>query len=126
MGFAFCGHCHSHVKTGRGTFSHCFRKGRIEGTITVGYYKAEQSEGWRFSYQWQERLFSYLKEGWTFGEAFEEATAEYPEIAEMVRMVGDPNLTLEEAKQRREKEEEETKGCCIARMISKMQTSWLS
>ena len=116
MGFAFCGHCHSHVKTGSGTFSHCFRKGMTDGTITIGYHKAEQSEGWRFSLQWQESLFSYLKDGMTFGEAFDEATADYPEIAEMVRFVGDTNLTLEQAKQRREKEEEKKK-CWLLELL---------
>jgi hypothetical protein len=114
MGFAFCGHCWSHVKTGSGTFSYCFRKGKTDGTVTIGYYKADESEGWRFSLQWQEQLFSYLKDGLTFGEAFEEATADYPEIAEMVRFVGDTSLTLEGAKQKREKEVVEKKGCLLS------------
>lgn len=112
MGFAFCGHCWSHVKTGPATFSWTFRKGQVENTVTVGYYKAEQHlDGWRVSLLWQERFFSYLRQGMTFKESFDEAIADYPQIKDMVRMAGDGNLTLEAAKQLREAEIEQGRGC---------------
>ena len=104
MGFAFLGHCHGMVETGLGSFSHIFRKGKKSGTVTIGYYKAEQSEGWRYSLRWQERMLSYLRQGMTFGDAFDEAVADYPEVEEMVRLVGDRELTLDAAKTVRERE----------------------
>ena len=107
MGFAFLGHCHGMVETGQGSFSHIFRKGRKSGTVTIGYYKAEQSEGWRFSLDWQEHLFLYLRQGMSFGDAFGEAVADYPEVEEMVQLVGDRELTLDAAKIVREKEDEQ-------------------
>ena len=123
MGFAFLGHCHGMVETGEGSFSHIFRKGRESGSVTIGYYKAEQSEGWRFSLQWQQRLFSYLGQALSFGDAFDEAVADYPEIEEMVRLVGDRELTLEAAKVVREKEEEqkeETPGCRMIAFLTRI------
>lgn len=116
MGFAFLGNCWSHVKTGKGTTSYAMRKGR-EDVTTIGYYKAEQSAGWLYSLEWQEKLFSYLKDGMTFGDAFDEATADYPEIADMVRIAGNKKLTLEEAKKVREKEEEIKQGCFLRRLL---------
>jgi len=103
LGFAFLGNCWSHVKTGEGTTSYACRKG-FNDVTTIGYYKAEESEGWRYSLKWQQKLFSYLKLGLNFGDAFDEAVADYPEIGEMVRIAGNRNLTLEAAMMLREKE----------------------
>jgi len=97
IGFAFLGHCHAMVDSGPGSFSHVFRKGELRETVTIGYHKAEESEGWRFSLPWQKHLFSYLKQGMTFGDAFEEANADYPEVEEFVRLVGDRELTVSQA-----------------------------
>lgn len=120
MGFAFLGHCHGMVNTGPGSFSHIFRKGKNSGTVTIGYYKAEQSEeGWPLSLRWQERLFSYLGQGMTFGDAFDEAVADYPEVEEMVRLAGDRELTLDAAKIIQEREKETTfLDCLIAFLMS--------
>jgi len=115
-GFGFLGHCHAMVKIGPGSFSHVFRKGKDTGTVTVGYYKAEQSEGWWYSLHWQERFFLYLRQGMTFGEAFDEAGSDYPEVEEMVRILGDHELDLDAAKTIRE-EREERKWHCLRQLI---------
>jgi len=115
FGFAFLGQCRAMVKIGSGSFSYTFRKGKSEKTVTIGYYKADECpDGWRYSFQWQDRMFSYLKQGLNFKEAYDEAIADYPSVGPMVRFVGDESLTLSESTTIMEKEEEERKGCLIA------------
>jgi len=116
IGFAFLANCWSHVKTGKGSISYAVRKGYLENTVTVGYYKAEEHpEGWRVSLSWQNRFFEYLKQDFNFGEAFDEAVADYPEIKPMIRMAGNRTLSLAQAKIVREFEPEAGQvGCLLA------------
>jgi len=113
MGFAFLGHCRAMVKTGWGTFSQAFSKGYSKEVVIIGYYYADKSAGWKNSLKWQERLFFYIREGMKLGEAFSEACADYPEVKEMVKFVGDKDLTLEGIHVR-EKEITKGKGCLVA------------
>ena len=94
MWFAFLGHCWGMVSTGSGTLSYAFRKGQLKDTVTIGYYKAEESSGWKYSLYWQKKLFSKVNTGVTWKEAYDYAVTCYPECKSMVRFVGDENMKI--------------------------------
>jgi len=98
MTLAFIGHCGGMCSTGGTTFSNALRKGSMEGTGTFGYCDMATdkcNDAWRKSLIWQERLFEYLKQGMTFGDAFEESIADYPECEGCMRFCGDESAKVE-------------------------------
>lgn len=96
MWFAFLGHCGAMSQTGSSTFSHAFRKGSLENTVTIGYHGMGSCIGWPDSLVWQDKLFSLVDGGSTFKDAFDRATATYPRIESGVRFVGDENIGKKE------------------------------
>lgn len=53
-----------------------------------------KSEGWQYSLEWQDYMFSKMDEGYTMKEAFDLACSYYPKISNAVKFVGDKNLTV--------------------------------
>jgi hypothetical protein len=81
MPFAFIASCEGLCQTGSGTFSGSFRKDSFENTATVGYCGMSEtwcSDCWGWSLDWQNSLFSYMNQGWTVKDAFDQANADYP------------------------------------------------
>ncbi len=93
MRFAFIGNCKGMNYVGPDSFSYEFRKGEMEKTVTIGYCNMTQSP-WKYSYNWQDYMFKLMDEQKTIYDAFIEACAEYPGIADNVVFVGDENLTV--------------------------------
>lgn len=91
--FAFIGSCGGMDHTGPDSFSDSFRKGEMKNTVTVGYTNMTQ-DPWKYSYQWQEFMFGQMDEGETIYDSFIAACAEYPGFADVVKFVGDENLTV--------------------------------
>ena len=94
MGFAFLGHCNAMNSIGSGTFSYEFRKGQMEGTVTVGYTNMDGDDGWPYADEWQDYMFQKMNEGLTVKESFDQACGQYPLIDDAVAFVGDENLTI--------------------------------
>jgi hypothetical protein len=94
MKFAFIGSCEGLREIDRGTLSYEFRKGEMNGTVTVGYVGMASCPGWSVSVDWQNKMFLEMDSGFTIKEAFDLASAEYPSIANCVRFVGDENLVV--------------------------------
>jgi len=94
MVFAFVGHCEGMTATGPGTFSHAFRNGSAEYTVTVGYTGMAGNPGWQYALAWQDHMFQKMDEGHTMRDSFDLASAQYPLIADAVVFVGDPNLRV--------------------------------
>lgn len=94
MKFAFIGSCEGLREIDSGTLSYEFRKGEMNGTVTVGYLGMSSCPGWSVSLYWQNYMFLKMDSGLTIKEAFDLASAEYPTIASCVRFVGDENLVV--------------------------------
>ena len=95
--FVFFGHCDGMCQTGDNTLSYEYRKGSSSQTTTVGY--CGMSHGscatcWSSSLDWQNRMFSYIENGYTVYQAFTQATADYPHCSSCVRFAGDDNYCL--------------------------------
>ena len=97
MPFAFIGSCSGLCETGDHTFSHEFRKGLVENTVTVGYcFGGVCDSCWYWSIEWQTALFDYISQGWTVKAAFDQANADYPVCGadSCMRFFGDETFTL--------------------------------
>ncbi|GAI17879.1 unnamed protein product, partial [marine sediment metagenome] len=94
MVFAFVGHCQGMYHVGDRSFSGAYRKGSMEDTVSVGYIGMGNCKGWPDAIPWQHKMFSFIKQGQTFKNAFDMATALYPRIESGVRFVGDEKLKL--------------------------------
>ena len=84
--------------TGNNTFSYEFRKGLNLHTVTVGYCDMAEDycgDCWSYSVGWQDALFSYMNQGWTVKDAFDQAQADYPWCAgsnNCMRFAGDEDF----------------------------------
>jgi len=90
--------CSAMEDTGPGTLSYEFRKGQMDGTVTIGYYDMGSCGCWPWcSMPWQDFMFEKMDDytNYTMKEAFDLANAEYPCIANYVRFVGDETLRVE-------------------------------
>ena len=94
MIFSFIGSCEGMTYTDEGTFSYEFRKGTIDDTVTVGYSGMGTCPGWSVSLPWQNFMFYVMDSNFTIYEAFNQACAQYPTIADCVVFVGDPTLKI--------------------------------
>ncbi|MFC1890091.1 putative metal-binding motif-containing protein [Thermodesulfobacteriota bacterium] len=97
MPFSFIGSCSGMCSTGNNTLSYELRKGSSQGTTTVGYCGMAEPECdtcWSWSLTWQETLFSYMYQGYTVKEAFDEANANVPVCANnnCMRFAGDEDM----------------------------------
>lgn len=95
--FVFLGHCNGICSKGDGTFSYEYRKGSNSGTTIVGYCGmggSGCSACWSLSLDWQNRIFSYINQGYTVHYAFTQATADYPACQNCVGFAGDTNYIL--------------------------------
>ena len=94
MPFAFIGSCGGMCSTGDGTFAWEFRKGSNENATVVGYCgmgDPQCATCWAYSIAWQHALFSYMHDGWSVKDAFDQANANYPVCAnnDCMRFAGD-------------------------------------
>ena len=90
--------CSAMEGTGPGSLSYEFRKGEMEGTVTIGYYKMGECGAWPWeSKSWQNAMFEAMDDytNYTMKEAFDLACAFYPNISGHVRFVGDEALRIE-------------------------------
>jgi len=90
--------CSAMEGTGPGTLSYEFRKGEMDGTVTIGYYDMGSCGCWPWnSIPWQDFMFEKMDDytNYTMKEAFDLACAEEPCIAPYVRFVGDETLRVE-------------------------------
>ena len=90
--------CSAMEDTGDGTLSYEFRKGQMDGTVTIGYYNMGECGAWPWhSIPWQNAMFANMTDytNYTMKEAFDLACAEEPGIAPYVRFVGDETLRIE-------------------------------
>jgi hypothetical protein len=102
MPFAFIGSCGGMCSTGNNTLSYEFRKGSTEETTTVGYCGMAGANCstycWYAGYTipWQTTLFSYMNDGNTVKEAFDEANADYPGCSNYncMRFAGDEDFAV--------------------------------
>jgi len=99
MPFTFIGSCGGMCEVGPGSFSDAFRKGSMIGTVTIGYCGMGSSpcgdECWYDDAKnWQDKLFNYLNDGQTVGDAFTNALTDYPSCVDCVRLWGDESLIL--------------------------------
>jgi hypothetical protein len=95
--FVFLGHCGGMCQTGDNTLSYEYRKGSNSQTTTTGYCGMGGSPCatcWSSSLDWQNRMFSYIENGYTVYQAFTQATADYPQCSDCVRFAGDTNYAL--------------------------------
>ena len=86
--------CSAMTFTGQGSLSYEFRKGEMNDTVTIGYYHMELCPNWVQSLDWQNYMFEKIDKGHTVKKAFDRACAQYPQIADYVKFVGDPNLKI--------------------------------
>jgi hypothetical protein len=102
MPFAFIGSCGGMCSTGDNTLSYEFRKGSTEETTTVGYC---EMDGWDcstycwyagYTIYWQTALFTYMNDGDTVKEAFDQANADYPGCSnfDCMRFDGDEDFAV--------------------------------
>ncbi len=99
MPFTFLGSCDGMCSTGDETFSHEFRKGSTDETVTVGYCGMSEewcADCWIQSIDWQTALFTYMSQGWTVRSAFDQANADYPDCGGpgCMRFAGDEGLAV--------------------------------
>ena len=80
--------------TGPGSLSYEFRKGTMNDTVTIGYHNMENCSSWIKSLDWQDYMFQSIDKGFTVKKAYDRACAEYPQIADYVRFIGDSNLKI--------------------------------
>ncbi|MBN1123740.1 MAG: hypothetical protein JXA82_01945 [Sedimentisphaerales bacterium] len=101
--FAFIGSCGGMCSTGNGTLSHAFRKGILEGAVTVGYCGMADEPcvtdcwyGNPDTRDWQNTMFEYMSQGYTIKEAFDLANLACPACAvgNCMRFVGDESLAV--------------------------------
>jgi hypothetical protein len=86
--------CSAMVYTGPGSLSYEFRKGTMNDTVTIGYHGMENCPNWIQSLDWQDHMFERINKGYTIKKAFDRACSEYPQIADYVRFIGDPDLRI--------------------------------
>jgi len=86
--------CSAMTFTGPGSLSYEFRKGTINDTVTIGYHHMENCPNWIKSLDWQDYMFERIDKGFTVKKAYDRACAEYPQIADYVRFIGDHNLKI--------------------------------
>jgi len=97
MKFAFIGSCGGMTKTGDDSFSFEFRKGKMKGTVTIGYTHMPDYPGsFGDTLPWQETMFSCMDEGETIKESFDEACSYNPALRDHVVFVGDENLKVKD------------------------------
>ena len=97
MKFAFIGSCGGMTNTGDGSFSFEFRKGTMEGTVTIGYTHMPDYPGsFGDTLPWQKTMFSYMNKGWTIKKSFDEACSYTPVLSDYVVFVGDENLKVKD------------------------------
>jgi hypothetical protein len=99
MPFAFIGSCGGLCWKIDGTFAYEFRKGEPESSAVVGYCGMADPECdicWSQSIAWQTALFSYMNQGWTVKDAFEQAKADYPQCGDnrCMRFGGDQDFAV--------------------------------
>lgn len=99
MPFAFIASCDGMCELGDDRFSYEFRKGSFENTVTVGYCGMSTpacSDCWGWSWDWQNALFSYMNQGWTVKDAFDQANADYPTCwtNSCMRFAGDEDFAV--------------------------------
>jgi hypothetical protein len=99
MPFAFIGSCDGMCSTGPLSFAYEFRKGLGENTTVVGYCGMSTGpcdQCWTRSLNWQTALFTYMNQGWTVKDAFDQANASVPTCANnnCMRFVGDEDFAV--------------------------------
>jgi hypothetical protein len=99
MPFAFIGSCGGLCETGDDTFAYEFRKGEAESTAVVGYCDMAEtwcSTCWSLSISWQNKLFTYMNQGYTVKDALDMANADYPACGTngCMRFAGDEDWTV--------------------------------
>jgi hypothetical protein len=97
--FVFMGSCDGLCDVGPGSFAYEFRKGSDVNTAAIGYCGMGSSacgDCWNYSLNWQDKLFSYINQGYTVKSAFDKANTDYPTCAvnNCMRFTGDPNFTI--------------------------------
>ena len=90
--------CEAMNNTGPKSLSYEFRKGNVNGTVTVGYVGMGHCHYWYKSLDWQDHLFRLVDKGYTIKVAFDLACAYYPKLADFVRFVGDKKLKITDDK----------------------------
>ena len=86
--------CSSMTYTGPGSLSYEFRKGTMNDIVSIGYHNMENCPDWIQSLDWQDYMFQRIDKGFTVKMAYDSACAKYPQIADYVRFIGDPNLKI--------------------------------
>jgi hypothetical protein len=86
--------CSAMTYTGPGSLSYEFRKGSLNDTVTIGYHDMESCPNWIKSLDWQDYMFERIDKGYTIKKAYDRACAAYPQIADYVTFIGDPNLKI--------------------------------
>jgi hypothetical protein len=90
--------CEAMNQTGNGTLSYEFRKGEINGTVTIGFIGMGHCPDWVDSLYWQDYMFESIDKGYTIRKSFDRACAQYPQLIEYVRFIGDPYLKINDGK----------------------------
>lgn len=98
--FTFIASCDGMCNITENYLSYEFRKGLKKGAVTVGYcgMSLEECEAdcWLYALEWQDALFSYMNQGFTIKDAFDQANADYPDCVDdsyyCIRLEGDENL----------------------------------
>jgi len=95
MRLAFLIHCGAMDSTGEGTIEYCFRKGRSEGTCTIGL-KHTTDSSWVVFHDWYPSFLEDIDKNKykPIKDAYEDACDEWPDIRGHIGFTGDPNLTL--------------------------------
>jgi hypothetical protein len=86
--------CSAMTYTGPGSLSYEFRKGAMNDTVTIGYHNMDSCPNWIKSLDWQDYMFKKIDKGYTVKKAYDIACAKYPQVANYVRFIGDPNLKI--------------------------------
>jgi len=99
MPFTFVGSCGGMCETGDGTFAYEFTQGSSVDAAVVGYCGMSESQCdlcWTYSIDWQDALFSYMSQGWTVKDAYDQANADYPSCASgnCMRFAGDTTFSV--------------------------------
>jgi len=90
--------CEAMNQTGNGTLSYELRKGEINGTVTIGFIGMGHCPNWVESLYWQDYMFERIDKGYTIKKAFDRACAQYPQLIDYVRFIGDPYLKINEGR----------------------------
>lgn len=97
MKFTFLGSCDGMTNLNNGTFSDEFRKGKMMGTVIIGYTHMTDYPGpFRDTLPWQNKMFSCMDDGWTIKKSFDEACSYSPGLVNYVVFVGDETLKATE------------------------------